>query len=126
VPLSRGQTWSATNNQQQPGRKLTMCCTNHAKTGSTGSCQWAAPRAAMAVVPAKRSDKPRARPPGRPHPTDTGDGVDADHSSTGPGRVPVPLCAARQGTQHSGAKLLSQPRDLTESRSMLRCRPLSI
>ena len=32
----------------------------------------------------------------------------------------------RQGTQHSGTKLLSQPRDLIESRFMLRCPPLSI
>jgi hypothetical protein len=33
-----------------------------------------------------------------------------------PRQVPVPLRAARQGTQHSGTKLLSQPRDLIESR----------
>jgi hypothetical protein len=31
-----------------------------------------------------------------------------------PRQVPVPLRAARQGTQHSGTKLLSQPRDLIE------------
>jgi hypothetical protein len=45
-----------------------------------------------------------------------------------PRQVPVPLRAARQGTQHSGTKLLSQPRHLImiESRFMLRCRPLSI
>ena len=103
-----------------------MCCTNHAKTGSTGSCQRAAPRAAMTVVLAKRSDKPRARPRGRPHPTDNGDGADAGRSSMAPRQVPVPLRAARQGTQHSGTKLLSQPRDLIESRFMLRCQPLSI
>ena len=103
-----------------------MCCTNHAKTGSTGSCQRATPRAAMTVVLAKRSDKPRARPRGHLHPTDNGDGADAGRSSMAPRQVPVPLRAARQGTQHSGTKLLSQPRHLIESRFMLRCRPLSI
>jgi hypothetical protein len=80
----------------------------------------------MTVVLAKRSDKPRARPRGRPHPTDNGDGADAGRSSMAPRQVPVPLRAARQGTQHSGTKLLSQPRHLIESRFMLRCRPLSI
>ena len=72
----------------------------------------------------KRSDKPRARPRGRPRPTGNGDVVDAGHSSMGPCRVPLPLRAARQGTQDSGAKLLSRPQRLIESRFMLRCRPL--
>ena len=103
-----------------------MCCTNHAKTGSTGSCQRAAPRAAMRVVLAKRSDKPHARPRGRLHPTDNGDGADAGRSSMAPRQVPVPLRAARQGTQHSGTKLLSQPRHLIESRSKWSFPPLSI
>ena len=103
-----------------------MCCTNHAKTGSTGSCQRAAPRAAMTVVLAKRSDKPHARPRGRLHPTDNGDGADAGRSSMAPRQVPVPLRAARQGTQHSGTKLLSQPRHLIESRSKWSCQPLSL
>ena len=80
----------------------------------------------MTVVLAKRSDKPHARPRGRLHPTDNGDGADAGRSSMAPRQVPVPLRAARQGTQHSGTKLLSQPRHLIESRFMLRCRPLSI
>ena len=60
----------------------------------------------MTVVLAKRSDKPHARPRGRLHPTDNGDGADAGRSSMAPGRVPVPLRATRQGTQHSGTKLL--------------------
>ena len=80
----------------------------------------------MTVVLAKRSDKPHARPRGHLHPTDNGDGADAGRSSMAPRQLPVPLRAARQGTQHSGTKLLSQPRHLIESRFMLRCRPLSI
>ena len=80
----------------------------------------------MTVVLAKRSDKPRARPRGRPHPTDNGDGADAGRSSMAPRQVPVPLRAARQGTQHSGTKLLSQPRDLIESRFMLRSTPFIV
>ena len=80
----------------------------------------------MTVVLAKRSDKPRARPRGRPHPTDNGDAADAGRSSMAPRQVPVPLRAARQGTQHSGTKLLSQPRDLIESRSKWSCQPLSL
>ena len=80
----------------------------------------------MTVVLAKRSDKPHARPRGRLHPTDNGDGADAGRSSMAPRQVPVPLRAARQGTQHSGTKLLSQPRHLIESRFMLRCQPLSL
>ena len=59
----------------------------------------------MTVVLAKRSDGPRARPRGRPRPADNGDGVDAGRSSMAPRQVPVPLRAARQGTQHSGTKL---------------------
>ena len=72
----------------------------------------------------KRSDKPLSH--GRPHPTDNGDGANAGRSSMRPRRVPVPLRATRQGTQRSSAKLLSQPRDLTESRSKRSCRPLSL
>ena len=126
-PRRTGTPTDFVHHHDRPGCPAApMCCTNHAKTGSTGSCQRAAPRAAMTVVLAKRSDKPHARPRGRLHPTDNGDGADAGRSSMAPRQVPVPLRAARQGTQHSGTKLLSQPRDLIESRFMLRCRPLSI
>ena len=116
-PRRTGTPTDFVHHHDRPGCPAApMCCTNHAKTGSTGSCQRAAPRAAMTVVLAKRSDKPHARPRGHLHPTDNGDGADAGRSSMAPRQVPVPLRAARQGTQHSGTKLLSQPRDLIESR----------
>eukprot|EP01046_Picozoa_sp_COSAG06_P034250 COSAG06_NODE_3573_length_5172_cov_2.921545_2_plen_197_part_00 len=40
-----------------------------------------------------------------------------------PRQVLVPLRATRRGTQQSGTKLLSQPRDLIERRFVLRCPP---